>query len=446
MSQEVDSRVVEMRFDNANFEKNTKQTISTIDRLMEKLQFKGAEKGFEKLGAAAENVDFATMQTSLDRLESKFSSLNIVATTALVNITNKFVDAGEKLVKSLSIDQVASGWDKYTEKTSNVQTIMNATGKSIDQVNGYLNKLMWYSDETSYSFSEMTSALSQMTAAGGNIDKMIPMIMGIANATADAGKTGFAFQSTIRNLTQSYSAGHLQLQDWKSLNLMGTATKALKQELIDTAVELGTLKKGEVTIGTFESSLSKKWANTKVMEKTFEKYASMMEAAYEMTQKNKGMTSSEALEKLSGQYGELAERAALAAQQATSFGQAIDSTKDAVSSKWMAVFETFFGNKEEATETWTELSERLYDIFVPSIDALNERLKAGLNSGWAQLQGRLGDQADAYSYTLQQVALASGAVTEDQITETGSFTKALQQNGVSAQLLKASLDEAQASA
>jgi hypothetical protein len=446
MSQEVDSRVVEMRFDNANFEKNTKQTISTIDRLMEKLQFKGAEKGFEKLDAAAENVDFATMQTSLDRLESKFSSLNIVATTALVNITNKFVDAGEKLVKSLSIDQVASGWDKYTEKTSNVQTIMNATGKSIDQVNGYLNKLMWYSDETSYSFSEMTSALSQMTAAGGNIDKMIPMIMGIANATADAGKTGFAFQSTIRNLTQSYSAGHLQLQDWKSLNLMGTATKALKQELIDTAVELGTLKKGEVTIGTFESSLSKKWANTKVMEKTFEKYASMMEAAYEMTQKNKGMTSSEALEKLSGQYGELAERAALAAQQATSFGQAIDSTKDAVSSKWMAVFETFFGNKEEATETWTEFSDRLYDIFVPSIDGLNERLKDGLNSGWAQLQGRLGDQADAYSYTLQQVALASGAVTEDQITEAGSFTKALQQNGVSAQLLKASLDEAQTSA
>ena len=436
MSQEVDSRVVEMRFDNANFEKNTKQTISTIDRLMEKLQFKGAEKGFEKLGAAAENVDFATMQTSLDRLESKFSSLNIVATTALVNITNKFVDAGEKLVKSLSIDQVASGWDKYTEKTSNVQTIMNATGKSIDQVNGYLNKLMWYSDETSYSFSEMTSALSQMTAAGGNIDKMIPMIMGIANATADAGKTGFAFQSTIRNLTQSYSAGHLQLQDWKSLNLMGTATKALKQELIDTAVELGTLKKGEVTIGTFESSLSKKWANTKVMEKTFEKYASMMEAAYEMTQKNKGMTSSEALEKLSGQYGELAERAALAAQQATSFGQAIDSTKDAVSSKWMAVFETFFGNKEEATETWTELSERLYDIFVPSIDALNERLKDGLNSGWAQLQGRLGDQSEVYTSVLEKVAVASGAVTQESIEAEGSFAKALKKGSVNAELLQ----------
>lgn len=442
MSREVDQRVVELQFNNANFEKNTKKSMDSIDRMMEKLQFKGAEKGFEKLDAAAEKVDFATMNRSLDTLQQKFSALDIMAATVLVNITSKAMNAGERLVKSLSLDQITSGWNKYAEKTSNVQTIMNATGKSIDQVNGYLNKLMWYSDETSYSFSEMTSALSQMTAAGGNIDKMIPMIMGIANATADAGKTGFAFQSTIRNLTQSYSAGHLQLQDWKSLNLMGTATKALKQELIDTAEELGVIKKGEVTIASFESSLQKKWANTEVMEKTFGKYASMMEAAYELTQKNKGMTSSEALEQLKGQYGELAERAALAAQQATSFAQAIDSTKDAVSSKWMAVFETLFGNKEEATDTWTELANRLYDIFVPSIDALNDRMKAGLDTGWQQmLSNELGDHGDAYTYALEQVALATGALTEKQIEEAGSFGEALQKNGVRADTLRQALDE-----
>ena len=452
MSQEVDSRVVEMRFDNANFEKNTKQTISTIDRLMEKLQFKGAEKGFEKLDAAAENVDFATMQTSLDRLESKFSSLNIVATTALVNITNKFVDAGEKLVKSLSIDQVASGWDKYTEKTSNVQTIMNATGKSIDQVNGYLNKLMWYSDETSFSFNEMTSALSSMTATGGDIEKLLPMIMGIANSVADAGQSGEAFVHTIRNLTQSYSTGFLNLQDWNSLAIAKTNSKALVENLIEAGKELGTLDaQGRtsagtlVDAGTFRNTLSDKWATKAVMEKAFNKYAQMTLDVYDLTQE-KGITASEAIDELSGAYDNIAERSFKAAQQAKSFNEAIDATKDAVGSSWMKVFETFFGNKEEATETWTELANRLYDIFVPSIDALNERLKDGLNSGWAQLQGRLGDQADAYSYALQQVALASGAVTEEQINEAGSFTKALQQNGVSAQLLKASLEEAQASA
>ena len=440
MSREVDQRVVEMRFDNAQFEKNTRESMKTLDRLQEKLQFKDVDKGFENIEKAQRNVSFDEMEGALDTLKVKFNALDVMAVAALTNITNKIVNTGERLVKSLSVDQVASGWNKYTEKTSNVQTIMNATGESIDNVNGYLNKLMWYSDETSYSFSEMTSALSQMTAAGGDIKKMIPMIMGIANATADAGKTGFAFQSTIRNLTQSYSAGHLQLQDWRSLNLMGTATKALKQELIDTAVEMGKLKEGEVTIATFESTLSNKWADTKVMEKTFEKYASMMEAAYDMVQQNPGMTSSEALEKLSGQYGELAERAALAAQQATSFEQAIDSTKDAVSSSWMKVFETFFGNKEEATETWTELANRLYDIFVPSIDALNERLKEGLDTGWKQLNDKLGDQAETYDTVLQKVALASGAVTEESIEEAGSFANALRDGGVNAELLQNGLD------
>lgn len=441
MSQEIDQRVVEMRFDNAQFEKNSRDTMRTLDKLKEKLSFKGAAKGLEQVQAASENVDFSGMEKGLDTVQAKFSALDVIAFTALQRITDKVISTGEQMVKSLSVDQITSGWDKYNEKTSNVQTIMNATGKSIDQVNGYLNKLMWYSDETSYSFNEMTSALSQMTAAGGKIDKMIPMIMGIANATADAGKMGFAFQSTIRNLTQSYSAGHLQLQDWKSLNLMGTATKALKQELIDTAVELGVIKEGEVTIASFESSLQKKWANTKVMEKTFAKYASMMEAAYELTQKNPGMTSSEALEQLKGQYGELAERAALAAQQATSFGQAIDSTKDAVSSKWMSVFETIFGNKEEATDTWTELANRLYDIFVPPIEALNDRMKEGLDSGWQQMRDAFGDQADAYTTVLEKLALAKGAVTEEAIEGEGSFAKALQKGKVNAELLTTSLSD-----
>ncbi len=453
MSREVDSRVVEMRFDNENFEKNTKKTISTIDRLMEKLQFKGAEKGFEKLDAAAKDVDFATMQTSLDRLESKFSSLNIVATTALVNITNKFVDAGEKLVKSLSIDQVASGWDKYTEKTSNVQTIMNATGKSIDQVNGYLNKLMWYSDETSFSFNEMTSALSSMTATGGDIEKLLPMIMGIANSVADAGQSGEAFAHTIRNLTQSYSTGFLNLQDWNSLAIAKTNSKALIENLIEAGKELGTLDaQGRtsagtlVDTGTFRNTLSEKWATKAVMEKAFNKYAQMTLDVYDLTQE-KGITASEAIDELSGAYDNIAERSFKAAQQAKSFNEAIDATKDAVGSSWMKVFETFFGNKEEATETWTELANRLYDIFVPSIDGLNERLKDGLNSGWNKLlENELGDQADVYAYTMEQVALASGAITEKQISDAGSFGEAIKQGGISAELLKKGLGEAQSSA
>lgn len=441
MSTQVDQRVVEMRFDNEQFEKGSKQTLSTLEKLQEKLQFRGAEKGLENLSNASRKVDFAEMSGALDTLQVKFSALDVVAMTVLTRITNQVISTGEALVKSLSLDQVMSGWTKYVEKTGNVQTIMNATGKSIDQVNGYLNELMWYSDETSFSFAEMTSAISQATAAGGDLKKMVPMVMGIANATADAGKSGLAFQSTIRNLMQSYSAGHLQLTDWKSLQLMGTATKTLKEELIKTAVELGTVKEGEITVSNFETTLSKKWATTAVLEKTFGKYAQMMTEAYELTQQNTGMTTSEALEQLAGKYGEIAERSALAAQQAKSFNEAIDSTKDAVSSKWMAVFETIFGSYDEAVDTWTELANRLYDIFVPPIQDLEDRLNGALDSGMVQLQKLFGDNADVYTQMLEKTALATGAVTQQAIDDAGSFAKALEQGGVNAETLRGAIQK-----
>lgn len=448
MSREVDERVVQMQFDNAQFERGTRQTMGTLEKLKEALQFKGVEKGFERIDSASQKVDFAELTSALEGLQDKFSTVNIIAVSALTNIANRAIATGEQLVKSLTVDQIASGWDKYVEKTGNVQTIMNATGKSIDQVNGYLNKLMWYSDETSFSFAEMTSALSQMTAAGGNIDKMIPMIMGIANATADAGKSGFAFQSTIRNLTQSYSAGYLQLMDWRSLNLMGTATKALKQELIDTATELGVLDKNGydsakhlVNLSTFETTLSDKWANTTVMEKTFEKYSSMMQEAYAMTQKDPSLSTSEALEQLSGKYGEIAERSALAAQQAKSFKEVLDATSDAVSSKWMKAFETIFGNYQEATKTWTEMANRLYEVFAEPLNGMNAELAAGLDNGWQQFQSKLGDSADFYSRMLEQVMLANGSITQEAIDDAGGFSEALRAGGVSAEQLQNGLSE-----
>ncbi len=448
MSREVDERVVQMQFDNAQFERGTRQTMGTLEKLKQSLQFKGVEKGFERISSASQKVDFTELANALEGIQNKFSTMNIIAVSALTNITNQAIATGEHLIKSLSVDQIVSGWDKYVEKTGNVQTIMNATGKSIDQVNGYLNKLMWYSDETSFSFAEMTSALSQMTAAGGNIDKMIPMIMGIANATADAGKSGLAFRSTIRNITQSYSAGFLQLQDWKSLNLMGTATKALKQELIDTATELGVLDKNGydsakhlVNLSTFETTLADKWANTTVMEKTFEKYSSMMQEAYEMVQKDPSLSTSEALEQLSGKYGEIAERSALAAQQAKSFKEVLDATSDAVSSKWMKAFETIFGNYEEATATWTEMANRLYDVFAEPLNDLNRELAAGLDNGWQQFQSKLGDSSDFYVQMLEQVMVANGSTTQEAINEAGGFAAALREGGVSAEQLQNGLNE-----
>ena len=270
MSQEVDERVVEMRFDNAQFEKNVHQTMQSLEKLNDSLRLDGAEKGFEKISDASAKVDFDEMQGALDNLSGKFSAVEVMGVAALSHITRQAVDTGEKLVKSLSLDQVTSGWNKYAQKTASVQTIMNATGKSIAKVNGYLEKLMWFSDETSYGFTDMTSALSTLTSTGGSIEKMIPMIMGMANATAYAGKGAAEFQRVIYNLAQSYGTGAIQLIDWKSVEQAGVASQQLKQLLIDTGVEMGKIKKGAVTTGSFDNSLQKKWADREVMEKNLE--------------------------------------------------------------------------------------------------------------------------------------------------------------------------------
>lgn len=424
MSREVDERVVELEFRNSDFEKNTKQSIRSIDRLMEKLQFKGAEKGFENLQKASDDVDLSGVEKQIEKLNVSFNALDVITVSALNHITEKIISTGEKLVKSLSTDQIAEGWSKYAEKSGSIQTIMNSTGKSIDEVNGYLSKLMWFSDETSYGFSDMTSALATLTSNGGKIENLIPMIEGMANATAFAGKGAAEFSRTIYNLAQSYGTGALQLIDWKSVEQAGVSSEQLKQTLIDTAVELGTLKEGAVTTGTFDSTLSDKWATTEVMEKGFAKFAAMTEAAYEAVKNGEYDTASEAIAALSGNYDELAVSAFKSAQEAKSFNEAISGVKDAVSSKWLDVFEQIFGNYKEATKLWTELSNRLYDVFVPPIENLAERLRKGLDSAWNQfLDDEMGDESAEFSSILESLAVKSGAISESALKKRAAYRR-----------------------
>lgn len=434
MSQEVDQRVVEMRFDNAKFEKNVQQSINSLNALNESLKFEGAEKGFAEVEKASEKVDFDRMTTALETLTGKFSALEVIGMTALVKITDKAIDTGAKLAKSLSIDQVMSGWNKYAQKTASVQTIMNATGKSITKVNGYLSKLMWFSDETSYSFTDMTQSLGQLTASGGDIEKVIPMIMGMANATAYAGKGASEFSRIIYNLNQSYSQGYLSLMDWKSVELAGVATAELKKQIISTGIELGKIKDGDVTVGTFSSTLSSKWADKEVMETAFGKFAEFSEAVKKMVDANPGMLASQAIEALAGQYDEVTVKAFKAAQEAKSFSEVIDATKDAVSSGWMQTFDILFGNYEEAKTFWSDLAEQFWDIFAGGMGGRNSWLKKAFNGGMDQLldDTALGDVGDAFTKQLRRSLIANGKLTEQQIEDAGSFQKALENAGVTA--------------
>ena len=444
MSQEVDERVVEMRFDNAQFEKNVHQTMQSLERLNDSLRLDGAEKGFEKIGDASAKVDFDEMQGALDNLSGKFSAVEVMGVAALSHITRQAVDTGERLVKSLSLDQVTSGWSKYAQKTASVQTIMNVTGKSIAKVNGYLSKLMWFSDETSYNFTDMTQSLGQLTASGGDIEKVIPMIMGMANATAYAGKGASEFSRVIYNLNQSYSQGYLSLMDWKSVELAGVATAELKKQIIETGVALGKIKEGDVTVGTFSSTLSKKWADKEVMETAFGKFAEFSEAVKKMVDANPGMLASQAIDALADKYDEVTVKAFKAAQEAKSFSEAVDATKDAVSSGWMETFDILFGNYEEAKGFWSDLAEEFWNMFAGGAAGRNNWLKNAFDSGLDQLLGTegFGDAGDNYTSLLQKALVNQGLLSEEGIEEAGSFQKALEESGVTAQQLYEVLGEA----
>lgn len=419
-------------------------SMQSLEKLNDSLRLDGAEKGFEKISDASAKVDFDEMQGALDNLSGKFSAVEVMGVAALSHITRQAIDTGEKLVKSLSLDQVTSGWNKYAQKAASVQTIMNATGKSIAKVNGYLSKLMWFSDETSYSFTDMTQSLGQLTASGGDIEKVIPMIMGMANATAYAGKGASEFSRVIYNLNQSYSKGYLSLMDWKSVELAGVATAELKKQIIETGVALGKIKEGAVTVGTFGSTLSKKWADKEVMETAFGKFAEFSEAVKKMVDANPGMLASQAIDALADQYDEVTVKAFKAAQEAKSFSEAVDATKDAVSSGWMETFDILFGNYEEAKGFWSDLAEEFWNMFAGGAAGRNNWLKNAFDSGLDQLLGTegFGEAGDNYTNLLQKALVNQGLLSEEGIEEAGSFQKALEESGVTAQQLYEVLGEA----
>lgn len=439
MSKTVDERVVSMQFDNRRFERNVKTSMGTIKKLKNSLNFEETSKSLEELDKQAKNVDMKTLSKNADSVKLKFTALQVVAVRALTRIADSAMNAGKKIVASLSTDQISAGWSKFEQKTASVQTIMNSTGKSIDEVSKYLDTLMWYSDQTSYGFTDMTSALAQMTSAGGDIEKIIPLIMGVANATAFAGKGAAEFSRVMYNLNQSYSLGYLQSLDWKSLEFAGAASKQLKQTLIDVGRELGKIG-DEVTVDNFMTTLATRWADKEVMEKAFGRFAIFTQAVKDAVDRGEYRTAEEAIAALSDQYEELGVKAFTAAQEAKSFSEAMNAVKDAVSSGWMQSFEIIFGNYQEAKKVWSSIYNMLYDTFASGIDTRNEILtKVFAKSGWDDIidQGIINEEA--YTNTIIKNAKKLKFPIEELIKQEGSLQNVISKGLIPVDILDKSI-------
>lgn len=398
-SKTIDERVVEMEFNNSNFEKNVSTSISTLDKLKKALKLDGAANAFEKINKASDKIDFSTLSSGVQTVSLKFSALQTVAISALNRITNEAINTGTQLVKSLSVDQISAGWQKFAGKTTSVATLI-AQGYSMDEVEKQLSQLNWFTDETSYEFTDMVSNISKFTAAGQDLEGSVTAMEGIALWAALSGQNASTASRAMYQLSQAMSAGVMRWEDYRSIQNANMNTVEFQQKCIDAAVAAGTLEETsdgvykslvattkagakEFTATQFVGSLTEGlWLTSDVMMDVFNEYSGAVQEVYDYSRKY-GVTASEAIEALGDSVDEFGLKALLAGQEAKTFEDVLNSVKDAVSTGWMNTFENIFGNYEEQRVLWTKLANEMYAVFAEGGNERNDMLKE-----WSDLGGR----------------------------------------------------------
>ena len=425
MSTSIDQRIVEMQFDNGQFERGAKQSIETLDKLDKSLDLRESAKNLTALSDAGKNFSLDGVASGIEVVQQKFTALEIMGITALQRITNQAITTGENLVKSLSLDQIGQGFGKYEQKTTSVQTIVNATGESIDSVSEKLAKLNWFTDETSYNFTDMIANIGKFTSMGIDLDTSVTAMEGIANWAAISGQGVNEASRAMYNLSQAIGVGAVKLMDWKSVENANMATKEFKETAIETAKALGelnaqgkTAKGTAVTVENFSSTLSEAWFTSDVLLKTLNKYGEYADQVYTVATE-KGLTCAQAMEQVNGETMNLGERAFKAAQEAKTFTEAIDSVKDAVSTGWANTFEIIFGNYEEAKNMWTDLANDLYDIFAGGAEDRNNFLEEVFAANTASIDGL--DRPSGRELMIQSVANALQMVKQQMDIVKGSW-------------------------
>ena len=283
MSEVVDNRVVSMRFDNSNFERNVSHTMSTLDKFKAKLKFDKAADGLESINKAAKKVRFESLSNGIDTVKVKMGALDTFCFTAFQRISNAAITTGKKIVKAFTIDPVKTGLEEYETQINAVQTILSNTswkGTTISEVNAALNELNHYADLTIYNFTEMTRNIGTFTAAGLDLDTSVKGIQGIANLAAVSGSNAQQASTAMYQLSQALSAGSVHLQDWNSVVNAGMGGKVFQDAIIKTAKEMGALdketEKAYDTGTSFRELLNAKdygnWFSSDVLANTLAKF------------------------------------------------------------------------------------------------------------------------------------------------------------------------------
>ena len=426
MSTTVDSRVLEMRFDNKQFESGVATSMSTLEKLKQKLNLSGAAKGMEAIGAGVETV------------QAKFSALGVVGVTALANITNSAVNAGKRITAALTVDPIKTGLAEYETQINSVQTILANTeskGSTLQDVNRALDELNTYADKTIYNFTEMTRNIGTFTAAGVDLKTSVSSIKGIANLAAVSGSTSQQASTAMYQLSQALAAGKVQLMDWNSVVNAGMGGEVFQNALKRTATHMGKdvdrlIKK----YGSFRESLTQgNWLTTQVLTETLTQLSGAYSKADLIEQ---GYT-----EKQADDIAKLAKTAVDAATKVKTFSQLWDTLTEAAQSGWTQSWETIIGDFGESKELLTSISDSVGAMIQSSADARNKVLSEGLSTGWKQMLDQGIFDEDTFKTTIKKVAEEHGVAVDEMIDKAGSFEKSLKEGWITGDILTESIDK-----
>jgi tape measure domain-containing protein len=381
MSTTVDERVVEMRFDNKQFEQNIQTSLSSLDKLKKSLNLEGAAKGLETVNDAANKCsgNMSPLSNAVETVRVRFSALEVMAITALQNITNSALAAGKNLVSAFIIDPIKTGFEEYETQINAVQTILANTsskGTTLDQVNNALDELNHYADMTIYNFTEMTRNIGTFTAAGVDLDTSVAAIKGIANLAAVSGSNSQQASTAMYQLSQALAAGTVKLQDWNSVVNAGMGGQVFQDALKETAkvhgIAIDEMIKDE---GSFRETLSKGWLTSDILTETLAKFTGDLN---EDQLRTMGYTDDQIKSIM-----KMGKTANDAATKVKTFTQLFDTLKEAAQSGWTQSWEIIVGDFEEAKELLTEVSDTFSAVINASADARNKMLQ-----DWKDLGGR----------------------------------------------------------
>ena len=381
MSTTIDERVVEMRFDNKQFEQNIQTSLSSLDKLKKSLNLEGAAKGLETVNNAANKCsgNMSPLSNAVETVRVRFSALEVMAITALQNITNSALAAEKNLVSAFTIDPIKTGFEEYETQINAVQTILANTsskGTTLDQVNNALDELNHYADMTIYNFTEMTRNIGTFTAAGVDLDTSVAAIKGIANLAAVSGSNSQQASTAMYQLSQALAAGTVKLQDWNSVVNAGMGGQVFQDALKETAkvhgIAIDEMIKDE---GSFRETLSKGWLTSDILTETLAKFTGDLN---EDQLRTMGYTDDQIKSIM-----EMGKTANDAATKVKTFTQLFDTLKEAAQSGWTQSWEIIVGDFEEAKELLTEVSDTFSAVINASADARNKMLQ-----DWKDLGGR----------------------------------------------------------